>query len=584
MSLFGNEKIKVKLNNKSKEFFKPYTSSLKPLELPRWHLKTIITKIKNKEINPNPIGQRPPTSSPTKTKEVSSQIIETMFRGYSVGSIILRDISNDKVSQEVYFINELGRCPYQYLVIDGGHRIRAIRSFIGNGFKVFGMYYEEHLQEYEKYEKGFQHDCHPGFIHFYEEYELLIEVYECNESQSGDIFKSRNKSTPVNDMEMIMSNETSYVAEQIRKRVTLYSEYLNKYGENTVINIFSQVEKSNLEKKPRYWTTDVNPRRKWDEYVAVIYLKSIAENNCDSSYKKIAEVVENSSIAMENPDQNEVRKHISEVDKMFKKVDKFFEDFVKIIEMCGKGKNPTINGHFFGAFQSIYFRYMEKFKSEGLIFEIRDYENFAKEFNKFHVLLTGNIVPKKFKKFENTKFDYSEKVELWPSIRDRELVKTFCRKNVIAFSNKPKQDDTANYYIKESKLSDFVGGLEKTRSLSKKNKEELLVYQDYLCATDGKYLDQSEAVCAHENPHSEGGKISNCVIVRDVHNKAMSNSYTHVQYKLMWEQVRDGRIDAANLLKQNFDLINASRWSDKWKPLDIISTIINIQKDRPELV
>lgn len=571
MSLFDNDKNKLK---------KPYTSSLTPLELTKWKLPVIIEKIRKKEINPDPIGQRPPTSSPKKTKEVSSQIIETMFKGYSIGSIILRDISNDKVSQEVYFDPDEEKCTYRYLVIDGGHRIRAIRSFINKEIDVFGLSFEQHLREYEKNREN----CHPGFIHFYEEYELLIEIYQCNESQSGDIFKARNKSTPVNDMEMIMSNETSYVAEQIRKRVTFYKEYLNKYGENTVLQIFRGMPKNINEEKPRYWTTDFNPRRKWDEYVAVIYLKSIAENNCEASYEMISNAIESSSYAMENPDPAKVKQHMREVDSNFKKVDKFFEDFKTVIENCGKGKNPAVNNHFFGAFQCIYFRYMEKFGFDGEVFEFDNIESFAKEFNKFHVLLTGSVIPKQFSKFKDSDLDYNDRLYKFPLTQITDLIKVFCRKNVIAFSNKLKQDDTADFYIKESNLSEFVKGVQKTRTVSRRTKEELLIYQNGVCYTDGKPLSLENAVFGHDLAYKLGGKLAEGAIIRDLHNSAMSDNYTMEQYNILWKTVSAGQIDAAKFIKEGFDMSNRAEYLDKWKPSDIVAKILDIQQKYPELV
>lgn len=465
---------------------------LSPVELPQWSLSELLDMIGDNQINANPIGQRPPTSSPKKTLVVSREIIETIFRGYSIGSIILRNITDDTQAKDIY------DKVFKYLVIDGGHRIRAIQLFKEDKFKVFGKTYSDHLDDYLNY-PGI---CHPGFVHFYNEYKVLVEVYECSEKQAGELFKSRNKSTPVNDMEMIMSNETSYVAKMIRSMVSIYKEYGNEIHEIFIGNL-----KKNNDVKPKYWNSDFNPRRKWDEYVAVIALKVIGRSNVSSKYSDIDELVNQSSLIMENGSDEDIKKHIKEVDAVFKLVEKFFNGFLEVIKHSKRG---TINGHFFGAYQAVYFRLLETCELSGNLLKIDDVKGFAKMFSQYHTKLAGN-----------TKNEYDDDNRTFKFSGKYESVKSFCRKNGIAFASPEKQNDTADVYIEEAGLQKFVTQLDKRRTVSKKTKREMLAEQDGLCYIDGMPLELKDAIFGHDEAWSKGGRIEQGKIIRKSHNEKM---------------------------------------------------------------
>ena len=327
-------------------------------------------------------------------------------------------------------------------------------------------------------------------------------MYECSEKQAGELFKSRNKSTPVNDMEMIMSNETSYVAKMIRSMVSIYKEYGNE-----IHQIFIGHFKKNGEVKPKYWNSDFNPRRKWDEYVAVIALKVIGRSNVSSKYSDIDELVNQSSLIMENGSDEEIKKHIKEVDAVFKLVEKFFNGFLEVIKHSKRG---TINGHFFGAYQAVYFRLLETCELSGNLLKIDDVKGFAKMFSQYHTKLSGN-----------TKNEYDDDSRTFKFSGKYESVKSFCRKNGIAFASPEKQNDTADVYIQEAGLERFVTKLDKRRTVSKKTKREMLADQDGLCFIDGLPLELEEAIFGHDTPWSEGGRIEEGKIIRKSHNVNM---------------------------------------------------------------
>ena len=88
---------------------------MKSLEVKEYSAQTIVQWLSEGMLNPDPIGQRPPTSSGPKK---SIGIIASMLDGYGMGMITIRDISDDD------FLRALYGC--DYLVIDGGHRCRAL--------------------------------------------------------------------------------------------------------------------------------------------------------------------------------------------------------------------------------------------------------------------------------------------------------------------------------------------------------------------------------------------------------------------------------------------------------------------------
>ena len=86
----------------------------------------IIQLVLTGKLNPDPIGQRPPTS---QGYSKSQEIVASMLSGVGIGMITLRDISQDEEMQKVY-------PGVHYLVIDGGHRVRALVKFYTNKFSV----------------------------------------------------------------------------------------------------------------------------------------------------------------------------------------------------------------------------------------------------------------------------------------------------------------------------------------------------------------------------------------------------------------------------------------------------------------
>ena len=81
-------------------------------------------------LNPDPVGQRPSVNNAIYNSK-SIGIIESIFMGAGIGILTLRDIRN----QAEDHITKMYQ-GFDALVIDGGHRTRAIKHFIEGGFPV----------------------------------------------------------------------------------------------------------------------------------------------------------------------------------------------------------------------------------------------------------------------------------------------------------------------------------------------------------------------------------------------------------------------------------------------------------------
>lgn len=428
----------------------------------------------NGTINPNPIGQRPPVSEGWgKAKGIISSII----KGYSIGSITLRDISNDTDNQKVY-------SGTQYLVIDGGHRIRSIRDYMMNKFAVEDKRFID-LSDTE------QSELMNVQIN-------IISYSDITNRQATEIFRRLNTVTPVNAMEMIMSNDTSNFAKEIRSRVSFYSEY-----ENKVHPLFDSVSKNGKKPSPVNWSTDVNPRRKWDEFVALAIVKVIGGGNTNAGLELVEDLVENDAPVSS---------------KKLKVVDQFLTDVLEI----RKSLNKKVNTDTFSAMQAVWFGLYERSKE----FKITDYKSFAQQFYKAHSVLTGN---------NTNKYDTMVKeFKINEHKTENKIVKEFARRAIRNYSNSIQQREVSALYIDMMNITTNTLFRDERRSVSRDVKFNMLANQNFLCAIDGKELDIDDAIFGHDTPWSKGGQIEDGMIIRKSHNVDMG-TMTISEYKAYLE-------------------------------------------------
>lgn len=437
-----------------------------------------LAQLAKKKINPNPIGQRPPVSVGYNK---SKGIIDSLLKGFSIGEITLRDIREDALNQKIY-----KGC--DFLVIDGGHRLRAIRDFYDFRFAVNGKFYS---------------DLSPEDMDKLDAIVINITEYTCNNKEATEIFRRLNTVTPVNQIEMIMSNDTSPFAKYIRSRTSVVNEYNNDPHQ-----LFSTISKDGGKVKPVHWNGDANPRRKWDEYVGVIALKIVGGGNTNAGLEILEKTVE---------EDTELSK------EKLKTIDKILTDILNV-RTAGSGKRKIkLNGDTFAALQVVLFQLYE----ESRYFKITDYDMFAKKFYKAHANLTG-IRPNPELDEEFRTFRTSE------TTTAKRLVKEFARLAIKNFANPTQQREVAHLYLQfmdYSDLKDYVSFRQEQRTVSLERKSEMLSLQDYKCAIDGKPLNLDDAIFGHDTPWSLGGKASDAKIIRSTHNRDMG-TMTINEYKV----------------------------------------------------
>lgn len=383
--------------------------------------RQIIKLIRHGKLNPNPIGQRPPVPSRTK----STAIINAMIEGYFTGAMVFRDIREDEEAKKIY-------PNYDYLVIDAGHRCRALVSFDNN--KIVSKYGT--ISEID--------------AEVFLDTEETVISYKCTAVEATQIFRTINTVTEVNEMEMIMANEDSQVATFIRKQTQSYQEY-----KNTHHSIFDWKIKRNTEdlRVPvNFSDTGLNPRRAWDEYVAVLLVKCLnGQKNVNAGYPVISELVENDEVLSKTVMVN-VRTALDAAKKTLK-----------------FARNNRYSKVTFGAFQLVYFELM------GQGARIINFDEFSR------LLWAANArIDRKY--------------------RDLDIPISSVKK---AFGDGAKQSELAKEYIQT--MGDLTGVVNfSARSASMKEKHEELALKGFMSA-DGEVLEYSDAEWSHTVPHAEGG-------------------------------------------------------------------------------
>lgn len=429
-------------------------------------------------INPDPIGQRPPVQSGPKKAQ---GIIDSILRGFSVGTITVRDIKNDKENQLIY-------PGVKWLVIDGGNRIRAIRDFHAGRFSTQDGKTYLTLNDDER--------------KLFEDTVLSFFVYTCNNVEATEIFRRLNTVTPVNQIEMIMANDVSNVAKQIRTRVKSYKEY----GYNNILKIFEVKTKTDGTVKSAHWGTDINPRRKWDEYVGVAYVKAIGRGNVNAGLDALETLVEaDPTIAAD----------------VHKVVDSFFDDVLKI----ASSKNKKLNSDVFAALQAVWFGLYERNK----VFAIKDHSEFASEFFKAHATLTGHLAHK----YDTEVRDFASG-DRGTLKKKTEIVRSFARTAISNFANPSEQHEVAQLYLSEMNLDGVVLYRDERRTVSKDTKFDMLAKQGFRCAIDGEPLDIEDAIFGHDTAWAHGGQIEDGMIIRKTHNVNMGTT-TIDEYRMILE-------------------------------------------------
>ena len=438
----------------------------------------IIRLAQSGKLNPDPISQRPPTSSGHKK---SKEIVEALSQNLGVGMITVRDISGDPEMQKIY-------PGVRYTVIDGGHRVRSFVGYYCNMFKVDLRYFKELSEEEQN-----------RFL----DLQVSLEVIVCTSEEATKVFQTRNRTTSVNFIEMIMCDDQSVICREVRSRTKSYTEYGNQ-----VHPVFQISRNQVSEWKPECFDTDVNPRRKWDEYVFIAILKTIGNGNVDAGQREIDGLVHN-----EYNGKNPVSKRVLGV------VDRFFDDLRNFRYERGK----RLNGDIFAAFQLVWYSLYERNNE----FKINNPYKFMTSFMGAYTKLTGT-----------SDTSYNNKIIDVGVDGEQELVnlKEYVRANIKNFSNSVLQKICAELFFKEMGDNSIYGVVfrDEKRSMTAVEKEELLALQGYKCAIDGLPLKLEDSVLGHDTPWSKGGSLTEGAVIRRTHNTDMGST-TLDEYRMILE-------------------------------------------------
>ena len=420
----------------------------------------IIQLVLTGKLNPDPIGQRPPTS---QGYSKSQEIVASMLSGVGIGMITLRDISQDEEMQKVY-------PGVHYLVIDGGHRVRALVKFYTNKFSVN-----------KKKFKDYGIDLN--------DYHVALDVTTCTSQEAVEKFRNLNQTTPVNFMEMLMCDDQSEICRHVRSFTRAYSEY-----DNEPHTLFETVFDKNGTEKAKWFDMAPNHRRKWDEYAFLAILKAIGGGNISAGQAQIEDLIK-----QEYEGNNTVSKKVLTV------VDRFFTNVYNVQSLRYKKLNTDI----FAALQLTWFELYHLNRE----FKIDDYDAFHESFMAAYSLLTGTA-------------DTSYNTETISYDGETHFLKEFMRKNITNFANSDVQKICAKRILEEMGKPEDYGVIfrDAKRSLTTTEREQKLAIQGYKCAIDGEKLALGDSVWGHDTAWAQGGQLEDGAVIRKSHNRDMGTT------------------------------------------------------------
>lgn len=442
-------------------------------------------------INPNPIGQRPPTIAGYQNPK-NVGIIESILRGYGIDTIYLRDIT-------VYDEDHPIRIEYAndgYLTVDGGHRCRAIRQFIENKFFIMINGKQVRFRDLQ----GANSVKNPELVGIYERFmkaSVAVKYIVCTSAQAHEWFLMINKMTKTNEIESVMSDDESAVTRFIRYNTWYVKEYNNREAIHPIFQVYLSEESD--------YTTDI-----WNKanlggsfyYHAFITLaKAIGNGNVNAGETAWKKIVADNYNGIDNLTKGTIETW-----------NRFFNDLNKFQSVVRYKKG--LDDDSFGFFSSLWFHLLNKYGSKG--FKL-DMDTLAPLISRARTLLTIKNGTQHGKHDDEFVRDIDGNMtELKP------LVRQYAK----AFSDGAKQEFLGDIILRE--IEDEADGdtgiivMDTKRSLSLKDKEELfaaqmgkcwLDYNNQPCKSAGKKLTIDDCVLAHDKPYTYGGKASDGVIM-----------------------------------------------------------------------
>lgn len=411
-----------------------------------------------------PVGQRLPVFSKDNAKGIG--IITTLLDGYDIGTITVMKLNRQQK-------RAAAKVKFEFESIDGGHRKRSLWSYLQDGFMVRGKYFSQ-LSEKEQ----------DAFL----DTELSFTVYNALDSATkGHIFRTLNKTTDVNFIEMLNSYGDIPVANFIRETVRVVKQIDNQC--NTLFEFTL-----NTKGEPNYtYLSFDNDRLKQDHAFARIahrYIQHPKQLLGGSSDTELEAMYEDSELTTKDIPVAKIKAHL---------------DFLRKIAMYRKQQFKTgLTQHDFKALSYLYFYLSDTYGS----FTIPDAEEFFKAYARANSLLM------------NKDGEYADVIHE-PS---GYTVETMYKKYIAAPWDTNKISTAISYLVGEmGDIDDLIEVQDKKRSFTVLEKEAKLAEQKFRCAIDGKPLKWKDAHAAHIIAHANGGRTvySNLAMVRASYNTEM---------------------------------------------------------------
>lgn len=432
------------------------------------------------EINTNPIGQRPAISEDgAEIVRKNQGIIDSILLGVNVGQITLNKFGSNTPQE--------ARHGFKYESVDGGHRKRAIISFMRGEFKSakYGCKFSE-----------LSDDVKEQFL----SYPLTFVVYDnLTNYQVGVIFRTLNNTTPVNFMEHLNSYGDWPVANVVRETV----RYVENF--NTEIHPIFNSSKSNKTSKSEYAELAMSNNRLAIEEIIAKYLYMIWKGKLVAVDKSELEEMYRSE---------ELNSNLKELLKLKTRL----WTILTIVQSMGASYKSAIGRYngmakkrfnlYFRVAMTLYSKGEFKFKSldhlKNLVIELDRYE---KSYN----------IDSRNKPADH--YDPS------PLNQQRTILEQFG----ISL-NEFRPTASVNFCITrlakhDIDLEEYVVRLDPIRAFSLEQKSVRLADQGYVCMIDGNPLKLEDAAGAHIIAHCNGGPttMDNLWVVRSKYNKEMGS-------------------------------------------------------------
>lgn len=423
-------------------------------------------------IDCQPVGQRLPVFS--KNNEKGIGIIETLIDGYDIGKITVMKL-NRKARRAI-----ASTVKHDFESIDGGHRKRNLWDYLNNKFKVKGSFFSDLPIEEQN-----------TFL----DIELSFAIYnELDSETKGHIFRTLNKTTDVNFIEMLNSYGDTPIANFVRETVRSVSGIENEFHDLFKFNLSADEKKANYS----YLSFD-NNRLMQDHFLARLvhrYLVHPTGLLGGSHDKELKDMYEDSNID----------------NKAISKIADNVYDHCEFLRKIAVYRKPRFNGkglsqHDAKVLSYLYFYLQDTYDN----FRIDNYEDFFLAYNRANQALKNQEGP--FKK------------ELVPG-NSGYNVPTMYTKYIAAPWDTKKVTRAITYLIREMPdLESLITIRDPRRNFSIVDREAKLSEQNFKCAIDGRKLNMQDAHAAHIVAHTNGGLTvySNLAMVRAEYNKEMGS-------------------------------------------------------------